>query len=44
MNVLINQMEEYSHNVNIYQIIMTHTLNILQLCQLYFNKTEKMRF
>ena len=40
MYVLINSMGESIHNVYIYQIIMLYTLNILELCQLHFNKPE----
>ena len=29
------------HSVSTYQITMTHTANILQICQLYLNKAGK---
>lgn len=41
MDVLLNQWWESLHDIYIYQIITLHTLNILQLCQLYLNETEK---
>lgn len=28
------------HNVYVYQILTLYALNILQFCQLYFNKAE----
>lgn len=35
---------EFFHIVYMYQIITKYTLNILQLCQVYLNKTEKKIF
>ena len=41
MHTPINQMGEIFSHVYVYLIIMMYALNILQFCQLYFNKGEK---
>ena len=41
MDMLINSWWTSFHNAYVYQIMMLHTLNILQSCQLYLSWAKK---